>query len=247
MTAIIGVLCKDGVVIGTDSSVTFAFGTFPTIEQLTEKLSIIGDHIIIAGTGQVGYGQRFCDTVQKARDNNIFKEPGLQIVRKLARLHIEDLHFTGARQGEYGAVVAFPSGGRAILCEFAIKDFQPELKPPELWYCSMGSTQPITDPFLGLIREIFWSDGPPTLQEGIFAVTWALEHAINLNAGGVKEPIRLAVLERDRKGQLGDRLLKESELYEQSQAIEAAKTNLREWRQKLQTPDQPDIETPPKR
>lgn len=247
MTAIVGVLCRDGVVIGTDSSVSFGFGTYRTIEQQTEKLSVIGDHIIIAGTGQVGYGQRFCDVVQKAWNNGIFKEPGLEIARKLARAHLEDLQFTGAKQGEYGALVAFPSGARTFLCEFAIKDFQPELKLPELWYGSMGSTQPITDPFLGLVREIFWSEGPPTLQEGIFAVTWALEHAISVNPGGVNGPIRLAVLERDRKGQLGARLLKDNELYEQSQAIEAAKTNLREWRQKLQSPDQPDTETPPKR
>ena len=48
----------------------------------------------------------------------------------------------------------------------------------------MGSGQPITDPFLALMRSIFWGDGLPTVQDGTFAVTWALEHAIEVNPGG---------------------------------------------------------------
>ena len=51
MTAIVGVLCRDGVVIGTDSSATFTYGPQRTIEQPTEKLSIVDQSVIVAGTG----------------------------------------------------------------------------------------------------------------------------------------------------------------------------------------------------
>jgi 20S proteasome alpha/beta subunit len=52
MTAIVGILCRDGLVIGADSSTTFASSVgSPIIEQPTEKLSLISDCIIVAGTG----------------------------------------------------------------------------------------------------------------------------------------------------------------------------------------------------
>ena len=58
MTVIIGALCKDGIVVGSDSSATFVAGSLPTIEQPTKKTFVIGDDIIFAGTGQCGLGQR---------------------------------------------------------------------------------------------------------------------------------------------------------------------------------------------
>ena len=41
MTAVVGILCSDGIVIGTDSSMTMVAGTFRTIEQSTEKLDVV--------------------------------------------------------------------------------------------------------------------------------------------------------------------------------------------------------------
>ena len=58
-------------------------------------------------------------------------------------------------------MMAFVAEDNAQLCEFAVSDLQPELKTAKLWYCSMGSTQPITDSFLALMRDILWKDGPP--------------------------------------------------------------------------------------
>ena len=66
MTAIVGLLCKNAVIIGADSSTTFAQGQVPTIEQPSEKIEVIGEKVIVAGTGQVGLGQRFSVIVNKA-------------------------------------------------------------------------------------------------------------------------------------------------------------------------------------
>lgn len=247
MTAIVGVLCRDGVVIGSDSSVTFGPGPqFRTMEQPIEKLDVIEGKVIIGGTGEVGLGQRFSAIVKRAWAGNKFTGEPIELGKLLTREFLIDMEFTGLKPGQYGALLAFPIGHSFHLCEFQVKDFQPEFKTKRLWYASMGSAQPITDPFLGLIRDIFWQEGLPSLQEGIFAATWTLQHAIDLNYGGVNGPVRIAVL-CDRKGQLGAKLLEDSDLYEQSQAIEAAKSNLREWRLNLQNPNQPDTATPPKR
>lgn len=246
MTAIVGIYCRDGVVIGSDSSATFGQGpNFRTIEQPIEKIDVIDSHVIMAGTGEIGLSQRFKKIVQDAWEGNQFRGSQFHVIKLLTKNAIDDFRSTYVQPGSFGALVAFPVNQKPYLCEFSQNNFQPELKTERLWYVSMGSAQTITDSFLALMREIFWHDGPPSLQEGLFAVTWTLQHAIKVNPGGVNEPLHVSVLERARKGHLEARLLVDSELDEQRQAIADAEKHLYEWSKTLQTPDQPDIPTVP--
>ncbi|MDD5094685.1 MAG: hypothetical protein PHV74_09945 [Dehalococcoidia bacterium] len=247
MTSIVGIICKDGVVIGADSSATFDDGQIRTMEQPTEKLEVIGSHVIVAGTGQIGLGQRFCAIVQKTWEAKGFQKSAIDVSRSLSKSTIQDFAETQARPGNYGALVAFPCERKYHLCEFSVRDFQPELKTDHLWYCSMGSAQIITDPFLAFIREIFWKDGRPEVPEAIFAATWTLDHAIKINAGGVNGPIRIAVLEKGKDSQFEARLLSDVELGEHRQNVEEAKTLLRSFRLHHQPVDQITVPPVPKR
>ncbi|MGH2359351.1 MAG: hypothetical protein ACRDGM_02260 [bacterium] len=246
MTAIVGVFCKDGAVIGTDSSATFTAGQSRTIEQQTEKIHIVDDHIIIACTGAIGLYQRFCAIVGKIWKDNGFTGSEIEVAKRLSRETLQDLAQTFLQPTGFGATIAFPIQHRPHLCEFLPDNFQPELKTNKLWYCSMGSGQQITDPFLGLMREVFWEKGPPSLQEGVFAVTWALDHVITLNPGGVKDPISIAVLEKLGDGKARARRLEPTELAEHRQNVTAAKAHLREYQKKLQPgAPAPDVPKPP--
>lgn len=247
MTAIIGILCKGGVVIGTDSSATFGSGHIHTIEQPTEKLHIIGDNIIVAGTGEVGLDQRFLAIVQKSWEDGILKQTALNAVKYLSKTTIADFASTYAPKEAYGALIAFPTNNTFQLCEFSLSDFQPEFKTEALWYVSLGSTQYITDSFLALMREVFWQTGPPPVNDGIFAAIWALEHAISVNPGGVNSPIKIAVLSKDNSGNPKAEILPEAALGEHKQNIEGAKDALREYCKNLQLPPQegtPEIPRP---
>ena len=230
MTILIGVLCREGVVIGADSSATFgAAGGIRTIEQPCHKLEIVNKTIVVAGTGQVGLGQRFVERVKEAWEQKYFRDSPVDAARKLAELAIKDFISTKAPAGSYGALVAFPISDKLHLCEFQIADFQPELKVDPIWFCSMGSGQLIGDPFMALMREIFWEKGPPSLQDGIFAAVWALEHAVSVNAGGVNGPIEIAVLRREG-GRTVASLLADDDLQEHREAIQEAKERLRDLR-----------------
>jgi Proteasome subunit len=246
MTSIVGVLCEDGVVIGTDSSATFGTRTYRTIEQPFEKIDIIGGHIIVAGTGQIGLGQRFCEVVNKSWDEKKFQLSSIEVGKHLSKSAIQDFGETRAEKGQYGALVGFPIGHTPHLCEFAVDDFQPELKTERLWYCSMGSAQSITDPFLAFIRDAFWSNGRPNLYDGIFATVWALAHAIQVNPGGVNGPIRIGILERTHKGQFEARLLAEEELGEHYQNIDEVKSSLQDFQKQHQAPESDEIPDIPK-
>lgn len=243
MTVLVGIYCKDGIVIGSDSSTTFSAGSVRTIEQPTDKIDIIGNRIIVAGTGQVGLGQRFCGVVKSALTDKIFEHNSeLSIMKELCTRGINDFASTQAQMGQYGALVAYVTNKKHYLCEFSVKDFQPELKTNRIWYVSMGSGQLIADPFLGFIREVFWTDGPPNLRDATFAVTWTLSHAINLNPGGIKEPISIAILEKNNIGDYHARIIDNNELSEHKQHIDDLVSLLRDHQKQLHNPQNvPDI------
>jgi 20S proteasome alpha/beta subunit len=248
MTAIVGVLCRDGLVIGADSSATSVAGTnFRVMEQPTQKIDICSGTTIIAGTGSVGLGQRFCRIIEVAHGQNLFGGPShyVDIGKELCRRAITDFGQTGLAPGQYAALVGFPLGDKIHLCEFALSDFQPEFKTEKLWYASIGGGQPITDPFLAFMREVFWVAGPPTVQDAIFAVTWALDHAVRINPGGINGPIHIAVLEK-HNGNFQARLLNNGELEEHYENIRQAKERLRTFpaSQSADAPDTPEIPKP---
>lgn len=230
MTAIVGIRCKDGVVIGADSSATFGDGGGNRfIEQSTrKKIEIIGETIIVAGTGSVGHMQRFAAVSQKLWDDkSISGKSDLEIAKMLSSQGINDFHQTGAMNRlDFSALVAYPAKDQPALCELPGGQslFQPELKKvDDLWFVSAGSGQPITDPFLALLRKVYWQDEPPALQGGIFMAAWALQHACEVNPGGIKEPVILAVLARE-KGKWRARMIDQEELAEhQNMVAEATK------------------------
>lgn len=110
----------------------------------------------------------------------------------------------------------------------------------------MGSGMSITDPFLALMREIFWNNEQPTLQDGIFGVTWTIQHACDVNAGGIKEPVRIAVLERRREaqGKFRARILDDADLQEHQSNIAEAKRVLREFKESQKPDNKTTLDVP---
>jgi 20S proteasome alpha/beta subunit len=244
VTSIVGVLCRDGAVIGTDSATTFG-GRNRTIEQRTEKLDIVGDEVILAGAGQLGLRRRFRDIVEDAwRKDLLKKSRPIDLGKYLSATTVQDFGSTRAPQGAFGAMLAFPCQDAPFLCTFDPDHFQPELIEKRLWYDSMGSAKPITDPFLALMRKAFWTSGPPLVHDAIFAVTWALEHAIEVNPGGVNDPIRIAVLERGMG--LKAHILSDHELLEHKQNVAAAYGALRRFRERQSVGPARDLPEVPK-
>ena len=247
MTIIVGVLCQDGVVIGADGSATFAQGQLPIIEQPTQKIDIIDDSMIVVGTGEVGLGQRFKAIIEECiKLPNYQKMTAVNMMTELSHQAIKNFAYTFTQPEKipYGALLAFSAGGKPQLCEFQYENMRPELKSSLLWFVSMGSGQFIVDPFLGLLRKVYWDSGSPTLQQGKFAVTWALRHAVDCNAGGINEPIQIATLTLGKAGKSHARLIDDDELEEHRQYVNEAEEHLRKLPGNLREAD--DTPEPPK-
>jgi hypothetical protein len=238
MTSLVAIKCLDGVVIGADSAVTFgaAGGNIGTIEHHTsKKLKIVGSSIVIAGAGELGLMQRFVAAVEKAEREGRFAgiDDAISFGKALSSIGLRDFNETHLEKFNFTALVAFIAGGEPNLCELdGLTGFQPEIKElVDLWHVSTGVGQSITDPFLALLREAFWSEAAPNLQGGIFTALWALTHVCKLNTGGIGFPINLAVLERPRLGhQPAARILSAQELAEHGNVVEAAMRHLGEFK-----------------
>ena len=208
--------------------------------------------MIVAGTGYVGHAQRFCAVVKGLWDKQELQgKTGVDIAKLVSGAGVNDFGQTipgpFMKEIEYSALVAYVANDQPFLCElFGRLGFQPELKDPDdLWFTSTGAGQAITDPFLALLRQVYWSDGPPNVQGGIFTAYWALDHACVLNPGGINKPIRIAVLAR-RKGKFVARTLEAEELEEHSNMIGEATRHMARFKAVLEGEalDNKD-ETPP--
>ena len=159
----------------------------------------------------------------------------LEIAKILSAKGVEDFAETHLNIGPsfgFGALVAFPGKDGPTLCELSgPMSFQPEIKKAdEHWYASIGSGQVITDPFLALLRSVFWKSGAPDTRGGIFTAMWALMHAVEVNPGGINDPIHIAVLSSD-KGQLTARRLDDEELAEHRNIVESARDHLAQFKE----------------
>ena len=246
MTVVVGIICDDGVVVGADSSATFTAGEFRTIEQPTKKVFVIRNEIILAGTGAAGLIQRFENPVAGlAATPNFLKNGRFKITQQIAQAVINDFGTTQAPQRQLGAVLAFASIEGLQLCEFSVQDLQPEFKTPENWFVSLGSGQPITDPFLGMLRRVFFAKSRPKLSEAIFAVTWALQQAIELNPGGINAPMQVGVVAKDTKTPRAiARILTDDELSEHANNVRGVEEYLARYRQIIAQPAKQDIPQP---
>ena len=198
MTLLVGIRCTDGVVIAADRAVTFGSPQSATISHLAKKVTVISDQVIVAGTGQVGLGQRFAHQTEQLWKSSSFGKTPIEAVNKVANASINDFRQTDAPKGQFGALLAFPMRNQTHLVEFAVSDMQPEMKDDGAWFVSMGSGQAIADPYLAFIRDALWEKGPPDITAGKLAAAWVMKRAISASPGFVAEPIDIATLSQGK-------------------------------------------------
>lgn len=232
MTVLVGVKCTDGVVIGADSAATSAAGPVHLLKMVSDKIEIVGGRVIVAGTGQIGLGQRFAKIVGDAHDAKLFQGRQVDVARQLSAAGVNDFGATGATKGQYGALVAAPMEDEGCLIEFAVPDFQPEMKTKKLNFVAMGSGQMLAEPFVSFVARTFWQSKMPDVQSAIFGVHWALSHTIMCAPGGVGDPIAIATLTKQKKEWRAE-LLSDEILGEQAQHIAAIEDVIANYKEKL--------------
>lgn len=234
MTLIIGIKCQDGVVLGADGAATFgAFGQMTIRQPVKNKLKIDGQ-LVVGVSGPVGLGQRIAGEISKLWGKGIFSNnnavdaltaaresivPHIERETNIARFFAQSIP-SAMQNALIAGVVAVPIKLEPHLFSF---DYQgaPELATPDLPFIAIGSGQMLAEPFLAFVRRVFWDDGVPTVDQGVFAAVWALHHAIKSAAGMIGLPIQIVTMRKDAKGSPVVKQVSGDRWEEQLQAIEA--------------------------
>ena len=119
MTAIVGIRCKDGVVVGADGSATLGLMAHTIEHETNKKIEIIGDQVIVAGTGYLGHMQRFTAVVKHLWEADAFQgKSDLEIGKLLGSSALQEFHQTHvADKAMFTALVAFTANDQPSLCE----------------------------------------------------------------------------------------------------------------------------------
>jgi len=257
VTLIVGILCLDGVVVAADGAATYGVMGQHTVRQPMKKLRLLDDHVVIGVSGPGTLAQRFEGEVRRLC-NAPWQAAGQQpdqamlAITKVIRPHILDemqmAQAAGQIIGQVARVnalsttlVALPLGADVQLFQFD-QQGSPEYARPDVPFFSIGSGQLTADPFLAFIRELFWRQGQPTVEEGIFAAHWTVRHAIETSPRGVADPIQLAVLDKATRTA---RELAEDELAYNERVVAEMKNTMREAAQKFLSAKEKKTESPP--
>ena len=237
MTLVLGILCSDGVVIGSDSAATFGSGNLSTIgQQYTRKIHSLQGQILYTNTGAVGISQLIMDVVGSLWLDGKLKQQvcpnadvamdtiGRAIVQKVGpylQLGALQKQILGeATQSLCKSLIALPVDHKPCLLSFDYNG-APERATTELPFVAFGSGQVIADPFLAFLHRLLWKDVAPTVAEGRLAAAWTIEHTVKTNPGGVGGEIQLATLSIV-KGNAKVEMLGEGQIAEHRQRITAA-------------------------
>lgn len=235
MTVVVAFLCSDGVVVAADSMITPTMGGISVGHHHGKKISVLNGPQIFAFAGDQGQAAR----VQVIADFNHALAPGqpsaLDYPLLITQAVVNQFNATGLRSFAVNGILAYLHGGLLNCCVFEGDLFQPRLLDTHHFYVALGSGKMSADPFLRFLVDIFCRNSQPNVREGIFLSTWAVQHVIETNPGGVAAPIRLAVFEKNDGGRYIAREVPDTEMEESKQAIESAATALLDWRKNIQT------------
>lgn len=195
MGLVVGLVCEDGVVIGSDSSRPNTDLGTPEPSGPVQKTYVIGGDVLLSTTGNVGFAQRLEMVLRELREDSRFPEwDHFVIARSLVADAWKEFQATRSQLGSFGALIGFRCITGVHLCELHPGDLQPEFKGPDNWFTALGPARATAHSLLGLLRRTVFQARRPRLSEGVFLAVWALEHACQLHPGWIRRPFHVALL-----------------------------------------------------
>jgi hypothetical protein len=238
VTVVVAFYCTDGVVVAADSMLTTSIGNISLGHHTGIKCALIAGPQILAFSGDPGLAARF----RAHAEATLPQGPGaaqtaLQHTVNLCANVLNEFNRTGIAPNQVNlqTVLAFEHGGAIHCCAYQ-GPLQPRLLDANHFYITMGSGSLSADPFVRFVSDTFCAAGPPGVHLATFLAVWVVKHVIDVNPGGVADPIRVAVFEKNANAAgYTARELPATEIAAHVAAIDDAAEALRSWRNNIQS------------
>jgi hypothetical protein len=250
MTLIIGVLCEGGVVVAADRQVTSAIFLplanpqplqMQTSTSATTKVTIIERDTLlgISGTPAIAdtyeasinsHHQRFTGGLYTNATRKLQEEirgailEHVKVAKELVGL-IGQMHAYSQAVCECLLAAPFRDGVKLIQI---LQHGAFDVAKSELPIRVIGSGQIHADPFMVFLRNTFWPDRLPTVQEGILASCWAIDYAIEVGAPQVGRDIDAFTLSANERGRFRAVKVPEEQIKNHREFISAGRERLRD-------------------
>ncbi|MDX1486153.1 MAG: hypothetical protein R3229_16900 [Alphaproteobacteria bacterium] len=247
MTVVVGILCENGVAIAADRQTTntvflpvLSPKPIQTSTGVTTKVSRIGNGTLFGISGSLAVGQEYEQLIIKC-ENNFSKNNYDRAVKNLkndvvsnVKSRFETAKVMKEAVGEIQAycqsvcecvfATNFKDGHKLVqIVNDGVFDVADDSNPVRV----IGSGQLHADPFAAFLKNTFWPNKLPTLEEGILAAVWAVDYAIEVGAQDVGQGIDAFAVNVDGRKST-TRQLNDSDLQGHKDFIGEAREQLRE-------------------
>ncbi len=196
MTVVLGLLCKDGVVLGADGASSIVDRNLNIgYEKAKIRIWSEGNTTLGATAGSAEFGQScrygvkklLQDSASPPTDVRAFGDAWSAFVRQ--DFEKWDLKFEGDE-----ALIAVDLGKRPGLFKLSGCNMFPSIIQPEAWSQAIGNSSQIIESFFEFLKDTFWSDALPTVAAARLGATWAVQHTIETRGLGVNGPVNVGEL-----------------------------------------------------
>ena len=227
MTLLVGILCKDGVVVAADRQVSEA-----NIGMPTRKIDILGSNSVFAASGDVSVGQRVRAVLSEwegkadAKYTEAISTLSPKIAKEALLPSYQVAQAIGMPFENYPACISlfasvFKDGVHVACIDPSANFRELEKHSP---FCCLGSGNASGLSFLTFIWSVFFADTSPSLSEGVFAAYWTVQVAIELQSLYVGLGVDVCVLPSENNKNA--EMVSESELRENDELIKEARKAL---------------------
>jgi proteasome beta subunit len=214
VTLLVGILCKDGIVIAADRQVTHGdMGLPQTVGQPGTKISEIPGNILLASSGFVGLAQRLKGIVESDSGyigSHTYEESAKRIHQQFAPILQPVFEMAKRASPVMGSNANLEAVcGHLLAAKFAdglkLVEITPtlnfEYRTVDVPFVCCGTGKQNADPFLRFLWSVYWPDRPPTVEEGILAAYWTVTAvAVDLKSPGVGMGEDVFVLQEEKHG-----------------------------------------------
>lgn len=257
MTIIIGTLCRDGVVIGSDGMASLNLGMTNFVGLNNLKTRIINNSVIVSSAGRddvtndfnrylelnfesiasryedpVDFAQEICSGFWRKIFENYAKYPP-QVAQLLSQTPLPNGQMSIKNIGISSLLAFYLKDKFYLFCLDENNNFYPQIVTENgLWYRILGSGFLVGNPSMLLIKKMLNIDATPSVEDAKLLVYWTIAHSIEASSGGIGGKISIAVL---KKEQDSIKCYFDENLEEQKTAIDSVYRHIWQF-QKKETP-----------
>ena len=236
MTLIVGALCDNGIVIGSDGARSISGLVHPA-----EKLHVLRDDWVVGLAGNVGVNQQNLETFKTLYTKSTDTENLKKLRNRIGTSIRDSIHsvlgvdsnklVTGTPLPpdlQNSALVALPSKEGIYLIQFDFRGTSTlaSASPP---FFAIGSGNLLAYSAFAFLN-VHWANGLPPISIGLFTTMYTLIHSIDIGATlGLSEPIQIATLQYGKNDKPIARILEDSELVEHRHDVKNFKKYVHEY------------------